>query len=99
MKDSYVLGSCCWATYNFYKIFIARDKVFINVLFLIINFILLVNIKSYVAISLIPGFILWLYSGYLKEIKNPLLKFILAPILIMLFSGISFAFVNIFVLL
>ena len=94
MKDSYVLGCCCWATYNFYKIFVARQKVLINFLFLTMNFILLINIKSYVAISLIPGFVLWLYSGYLKEIKNRVLKFAMAPILILLFSGISIALVN-----
>lgn len=94
MKDSYVLGACCWATYNFYRIFIVRDKMFINVFFLIINFTILINIKSYVAISLMPGFILWLYSSNLKNIKNKILKYTLAPFLLLIFAAITYTFVN-----
>ena len=84
MKDSFVLGACCWATYNFFKIFIARKKILINIFFLIINFALLINIKSYVAISLLPGFILWLYSNYLKQIRNKIIKVAIAPFLILI---------------
>tara|TARA_Y100000991_G_scaffold215709_1_gene207681 strand:+ start:451 stop:1788 length:1338 start_codon:yes stop_codon:yes gene_type:complete len=94
MKDSFVLGACCWATYNFFQIFIARKKIIVNILFIIMNFALLINIKSYVAISLLPGLILWLYSAYLKRITNRALKFIIAPFLIVLFAGISISFVN-----
>ena len=94
MKDSYVLGSSCWATYNFYKIFVTRNKIMLNILLLIMNFTLLINIKSYVAISLLPGFILWLYSNNLKSIKNRALKFAIAPFLILVFSGLSISFLN-----
>jgi len=94
MKDSFVLGACCWATYNFFKIFIARKKILINIFFLIINFALLINIKSYVAISLLPGFILWLYSNYLKQIRNKIIKVAIAPFLILIFAGISLSFIN-----
>ena len=90
MKDSFVLGSCCWATYNFFQIFISKKKIFLNVFFLIINFAMLINIKSYVAISLLPGLILWLYSNNLKNIKNQVLKFLFAPFLVLVFGGISF---------
>lgn len=94
MKDSFVLGACCWATYNFFKIFIARNKIFVNILFLIMNFALLINIKSYVAISLLPGFILWLYSNNLNSIKNKALKVVVAPFLVIVFAGISASFIN-----
>ena len=60
MKDSFVLCSTCWITYNFYKIFIDRKNIILNSVFLIINLVLIVNIKSYVMISLGPGMMLWL---------------------------------------
>ncbi len=82
MKDSYVLGACCWASYNFYKIFVNRNKVLVNTLLIIFNFWILINIKSYVAISLIPGMLMWLYSSNIKKIKNVSLKFILRPIIL-----------------
>ena len=31
MKDSFVLGSCCWATFNFFQVFISKKKIFLNV--------------------------------------------------------------------
>ena len=94
MKDSFVLGACCWSTYNFFQIFITRNKIITNILFMIMNLALLINIKSYIAISLIPGFILWLYSAYLKQIRNSVLKVLIAPFLILIFTAISISFVN-----
>ena len=58
------------------------------------NFALLINIKSYVAISLLPGLILWLYSAYLKQIRSRTLKVVIAPVLILIFIGISISFIN-----
>ncbi len=54
MKDSYVLGSSCWVTYNFYKVFIERKKLFWNIIFLILNIFILLNTKAYVLISIFP---------------------------------------------
>ena len=45
------------------------------------NLFLIVNIKPYVVVSLIPGVLLWLNSAYLKTIKNKLLKILILPLL------------------
>ena len=89
MKDSYTISSACWTTYNFYMIFIARKKVITNSIFLFINLFLIVNIKPYVILSLLPGIILWLNSAYLKQIKNRLLKILILPFIsvVILFTG------------
>ena len=81
MKDSYTVSSACWITYNFYMVFILRKKVLINTTFLLINLLLIINMKPYVVLSLLPGIILWLNSAYLKQIKNRLLKILTLPIL------------------
>ena len=67
-----------------------------NSLIIIINSIIIINIKSYLLISLIPGALLWLNSAYLKNIKTPILKFILFPFLVIIItlSGL-FVFQNI----
>lgn len=94
MKDSYVLGATCWITYNFHQVFILRKKILINVLFLSINLIIILNIKSYVIISLIPGMMLWLNSSYLSKFKNTFIKFLFLPILISSISVIGFFALN-----
>ena len=56
MKDSYTVSSACWITYNFYMVFIEK-KVLINTTFLLINLLLIINIKPYVILSLYREYI------------------------------------------
>lgn len=82
MKDSYVLGATCWITYNFYSVFIIRKKIFWNLIFFVINLFLILNIKAYIVISLIPGMLLWLNSQYLKNLKSSIAKIFVFPLLL-----------------
>ncbi len=81
MKDSYTVSSACWITYNFYMVLITRKNVLINAFFLLINLFIIINMKPYVILSLLPGIILWLNSAYLKKIKNFFLKLLIFPLL------------------
>lgn len=81
MKDTYVLCSVCWITYNFHMFFIERKKLMINGILLAFNLFIIINIKSYVIISLIPGMLLWLNYSYLRSIKSVLLKLLFLPVL------------------
>ena len=94
MKDSFVLGATCWISYNFFSIFILRKKLFWNILFFIANIFLIINIKAYIIISLLPGMLLWLNSAYLKNISSSLLKVLVFPLLIVLFSFLGFLTFN-----
>ena len=80
MKDSYTVSSACWITYNFYMVLILRKKVLTNSIFLLINLFIIINIKPYVILSLLPGIIIWLNSAYLKKIKNLLVKILVLPL-------------------
>ena len=88
MKDSFVLSSACWATFNFFKIFIVKEKRLMNLILLILNFWILINIKSYVAISLIPGMLIWINTNNFKKIKSTSLKIILRPLILVFTIGL-----------
>ena len=45
MKDSFVLSSTCWISYNFYKTFIVRESFIANILLLILNLFIIININ------------------------------------------------------
>ena len=90
MKDSYTLSAACWLTYNFYMTLILRKKVIINSIFLLINLFIIINIKPYVILSLLPGTILWINSAYLKKIKNRLLKILVLPLISIVIILIGF---------
>ena len=79
MKDSYILCAACWAVYNFYKIFIVRKEIFLNLLIFLFNIYIILNLKSYVLISLLPGMLIWLNNQSIKNIKVQYLKFCYSP--------------------
>tara|TARA_B100001287_G_scaffold116243_1_gene97799 strand:- start:935 stop:2287 length:1353 start_codon:yes stop_codon:yes gene_type:complete len=94
MKDSFVLGATCWISYNFYKVLIERKKIFWNSIFLILNVLLIINIKPYVIISLLPGMLLWLNSAYLKNLGSIISKILVFPILLFAIIGMGFFLFN-----
>lgn len=96
MKDTYIVGATCWITYNFYQIFISNKKIPINIILFIINFIIIINIKSYVIGCLIPSMIFWLNQAYIKKIKSALFRAILLPFILIIlgFSGV-YIFTNV----
>ena len=82
MKDSFVLASTCWITYSFYKVFIERKKMTLNILFIFLNSYIILSTKTYVLLSLIPGVLFWLNSAYLSKLKNYLVKLIFFPFIL-----------------
>lgn len=96
MKDTYIVGAVCWFTYNFYMVFIAREKVVINLVFLIFNFWLIATLKAYIVSALFLGMFFWLNSAYLNKIKSFVVKALVFPaiIVLILFSSV-YVFKNI----
>jgi hypothetical protein len=89
MKDSYVLGATCWFSYNFYHVFIIRKKILVNAFLLIINISIIMTMKPYVILSILPGALLWLNNAYLKQVSSNFIKLMIIPVLglVILVSG------------
>tara|TARA_B110001452_G_scaffold168676_1_gene140991 strand:- start:8924 stop:10252 length:1329 start_codon:yes stop_codon:yes gene_type:complete len=94
MKDSFMICATCWITYNFYMVFIARKKVISNTLILIFNFFLIINVKSYIILSLIPGMVLWLYSLNINKIKNSIIRRLMIPFIFLGFLSAGSYFIG-----
>ena len=82
MKDSYILCAACWSVYNFYKIFIVRKKIFLNILIFLFNIYVILNLKSYLLVSLLPGMLVWINNQSIKNINNPIFKVLLFPFIL-----------------
>lgn len=89
MKDTFVFCSCCWFCFNFYMLFINKKKIFWNIFGMIINTLVILNLKSYVLMSLLPGTLIWLYSSSLQTVNSNLFKMFLGPVfaIILFFVG------------
>lgn len=88
LKDAYTFSAVCWYVCGFYMVFIEKKKIIFNVIVIIVATFFMLQIKPYIFIALLPGSILWGAFENLKRIKNPILKFGFAPILI---AGFGFA--------
>lgn len=99
LKDTYTFGAACWFTYSFYKIFIKREKIFGNIIAIVIMAFIIISIKPYIFIALIPGCVIWLIFNRLQAISNPIIRFLSAPMILMgalLFSTAILSFTSTF---
>lgn len=93
LKDAYTFSAVCWYVTGFYMVFIEKKNVIFNVIVLLVATFFMIQIKPYIFIALLPGSILWGAFENLKRIKSTVLKFVLAPIVI-----IGFGFGGMFVM-
>ncbi|MCB9446973.1 MAG: hypothetical protein H6585_01345 [Flavobacteriales bacterium] len=95
MKDSFTLSCACWLTYNFYQIAIKRQRVLPNILMLLCNLYIILNMKAYVLITLMPGLALWYYSHTISNIKLQIIKWSVLPVLLfIIFISLSYMIRN-----
>jgi hypothetical protein len=86
----YVLAAACWFSYNFYHVFIKRKKILINALLVIVNISIIMALKPYVILSILPGALLWLNNAYLKQVTSGFVKILVMPIIGVIILGGGF---------
>lgn len=84
LKDTYTLSAACWFTYAFYMALIKRQKVGWNVAALLFNAWIMISIKPYIFIALMPGSLMWLGVQQMKNINNYLFKILIGPAFIVI---------------
>jgi hypothetical protein len=89
MKDTLTLSAIGWLIYGFYFFFITKKIKIKYILFIIFSSIIIINIKSYILLALIPGVFVWLFFNQIKKIKSRAFKILFAPILIILITVIA----------
>jgi len=82
MKDSITFSATCMYVHGFYWFFTQKRRQIKYVLALILGPFLLISIKPYILIALLPGSVLWFVALRISRIKNAFLKAVFAPTLI-----------------
>ncbi len=91
LKDTITLSMVGFYVSSFYKLFIRRNQMFKNLLGLIISSFIILSIKPYILIGLVPGSLFWIINRVLSSIKGEVLRFFSAPVLIFLISVFGYA--------
>ncbi len=87
LKDTLTIAAVGWIVYSFYNFAILRKFKIKYILALVVACVVIINIKSYIFAALLPGILVWLFFNQLSSIKSGVLKFVVAPVLVVLVLG------------
>lgn len=90
MKDSLTFSSACLYVFGFYWFFIKQVRTLLYFVPIFIAAFMLLSIKPYILFALLPGSIVWIVALRLVNIKNALVKLLLAPTIIVVGAVITF---------
>ncbi len=82
LKDSWTLAAAGWYCYSFYMIFIKRNRLISSTVTLVIAIFILITIKPYIFVGLLPGSMLWMIWNRLGKIKNLAVRIFAAPVIV-----------------
>lgn len=84
MKDTYTLTAACWMTSSVYGLFLKRRNVFWNLVYVALSAYVMVLMKPYIFVALLPGTLIWVVFNRIQKIQNQAVKVLSAPVIIMI---------------
>lgn len=83
MKDTFTFTAACWMTASVHGLLLKRRDVVRNTLYVIFAIYVMVSMKPYVFVALLPGCLIWVVFNRIQEIQNQAIRAMSAPIIIM----------------
>ncbi|TNF27481.1 MAG: hypothetical protein EP314_04760, partial [Bacteroidetes bacterium] len=83
MKDTYTYAAVCWMTSSVYGLLLKRRDVFKNTVYVFIASYIMISLKPYIFVALLPGILIWVVFNRIGSIRNPIIKLASAPIMVM----------------
>ena len=89
LKDSITFSSLGYFFYSYYFAVIKRQNVFRNTIIIFLSLYVIVSIKPYIFVGILPGSLIWVISTYTSKIKGSFIRGISYPIILIIgfFSG------------
>jgi hypothetical protein len=82
LKDTITLGAVGFLVYAFIQVFFERRNMLLHALILILSAYVVLQVKLYVLLSLLPALIIWFFLYRVGLIKNIGLKLLIGPFFI-----------------
>ncbi len=90
MKDSFTLSAIGWYTYGFYNLIIKKKYKINYISQLLISSFVILSIKPYVFLALLPGSLIWFGNDTAVKIKVAFFKLLFTPLLLAFSIGLSY---------
>lgn len=82
LKDTVTFSAACWLTYCIYKVFIKPEKRTKHIIYLILASFLLVSIKPYIFVALLPGSTIWILYSRITTVRSSFIRLLISPAII-----------------
>lgn len=89
LKDTITFSALCWLTVSVYYVFIKPERRMYHFLTLAVAVYLIISIKPYIFVAILPGATIWILFNRIKNISNPIIRLSVAPVIIILGLGVS----------
>jgi hypothetical protein len=89
LKDNWTFAATGWYTWGFYHLLIKKERRTFGLICMLIASWILIYVKPYIFIALMPGSIIWGTWDYISGIRNPVVKGLVSPLIIGIGSLIS----------
>lgn len=83
MKDTFTLAGAFWLTSSVYGLLLKRREVFWNVIYIVTASYVMISLKPYVFVALLPGVFLWVVFNRIQTVKNQIIRVMAAPVILM----------------
>jgi len=94
LKDTYTLMAAGWFVFGFYRFFIKKNYKISYIIAIALSSLLMISIKPYIFVALLPGAFLWASFEKIKKIKNVFLRYATGPFIIIVFLLIARFFIT-----
>jgi hypothetical protein len=93
LKDTITMSAAAWLTYCIFSIFFTKSKIVTNIIVALLMSYLLIMIKPYIFISIVPGLLIWLFIKWVRQIENTVVRVLLIPgVFILVMGGVFLLF-------
>jgi len=92
LKDNYCMSFLCVYVYSFFQLYILKIKKIKYYIGFFLSVLLILSLKPYIALALVPGSLIWSNYNRIRNIKSTAGKFIFLP-LSFLIAGLILSYV------
>lgn len=93
LKDTITFSTIGYLVSSFSMLLIKRKKVLANLFIIFLSCYVILSVKAYILLGMMPGLLLWIVMAYSEKVSGSMKKALLIPVFIILFFGFGFLMV------
>lgn len=90
LKDTVTFSAIGYFVSSFNALFISRKKIFANIIIMLFVSNIILIIRPYLLIGLLPGCFLWVIMSYSERVSGTMKKALVIPLFVMMVTGLGY---------